>query len=157
MPAPSASQAAPKIIDLCQPSTPLTASPPTAAHADLPPLAEQPTSTALAPALSSINELTDATRAERRHIDRAYGLDCTIRTRHSRGQGHRILHPQLYRLRSGGLLSGDLQRALLELHSTPTPAIYAGHLDNWVRDPLRSNTPSRRLHAGRSRCWSFEG
>ena len=36
-------------------------------------------------------------------------------------------------------------RALLELHSAPTPAIYAGHLDNWVRDPLRSNTPSRRL------------
>ena len=105
----------------------------------------RPSAIALAPALSSINDLTDATRAERRHIDRTFGLDCTIRTRHSLGQGHRILHPQLYRLCSGGLLSGDLLRALLELHSTPTPAIYAGHLDNWVRDPLRTNTPSRRL------------
>ena len=85
---------------------------------------EQPTPTALAPALSSTNELTDATRAKRRQIDRAFGLDCTIRTRHILGQGHRILHPQLYRLCSGGLLSGDLLRALLELHSTPSPAIY---------------------------------
>ena len=141
----SATQAATNIIDLCQPSTPPTAGPPTVAHEDLPTPLAQPTSIALAPALSSINDLTDATRAERRHIDRTFGLDCTIRTRHSLGQGHRILHPQLYRLCSGGQLSGDLLRALLELHSTPTPAIYAGHLDNWVRDPLRTNTPSRRL------------
>jgi hypothetical protein len=99
----------------------------------------------LAPALSSITELTNMTQVERNHIDRAYGLDCTIHTRQSLDRGHRIQHPQMYRLCTGGLLSGDLLRALLELQSAPTPAIFAGHLDNWVRDPLRTNTPARRL------------
>ena len=98
-----------------------------------------------APALSSIAELSNATQVERNQIDRAYGLDCTIRTRQSLGRGHRIQHPQMYRLCTGGLLSGDLLRAHLELHSAPTPAIFSGHLDNWVRDPLRTNTPARRL------------
>jgi hypothetical protein len=84
-------------------------------------------------------------KLEQHHIDRAFRLDCTIRIRQGLGHGHRIQHPQLYRLCSGGLFSGVLLRALLELHCASTPAIYAGHLDNWVRDPLRTYTPSRRL------------
>ena len=32
----------------------------------------------------------------------------------------------------------------MDLHGTSTPALYNGHLDNWVRDPQRTNTPSRR-------------
>ena len=72
---------------------------------------------------------------ERHRINHYYGLDCTIRSRPSRGQGHRIQHPQLYRLCTGGLLSGDLLRALLDIQGSTTPAIYTGHLDNWVRDP----------------------
>ena len=90
----------------------------------------QATTQPLAPALSSITEITNATQAERNHIDRAYGLDCTIQTRQSLDRGHRIQHPQMYRLCTGGLLSGDLLRALMELQSAPTPAIFAGHLDN---------------------------
>jgi hypothetical protein len=32
----------------------------------------------------------------------------------------------------------------MDLHGTSTPALYNGHLDNWVRDKQRMNTPSRR-------------
>ena len=59
-----------------------------------PPTVGPPRLSAPAPALSSITELSDATCAERRHVDRAFGLDCTIRTRQGLGQGHRIQHPK---------------------------------------------------------------
>ena len=101
-------QAAQQHIDLRAPSTPpeetsCTADhTPTAAPDDTPltvdpkdesPHTAQPTAPPLAPALSSINALPDATKLERNRIDRTYGLDCTIRTRQSLGQGHRIHHP----------------------------------------------------------------
>ena len=115
---------------------------------DPPKLDHQPPPTIAAP-LPTLHFSTlphsELISTERRSINHHYGLDCTIRSRQSRGQGHRIQHPQLYRLCTGGLLSGDLLRALLDLQSSTTPTIYTGHLDNWVRDPLQSNTPSRRL------------
>ena len=67
----------------------------------LAPPVDPPTLSAPAPALSSITKLSDATCAERRRIDRAFGLDCTIRTRQCLGRDHRIQHPQMYRLCSG--------------------------------------------------------
>ena len=98
-----------------------------------------------APYLSTSDTISEAAQAEKAYMDRSYGLDCTIWTRQNLGHGHRIQHPQLYRLCSGGLLSRDLLRALLELNGTSTPTIYTSHIGNWVRDPLRSNTPTRSL------------
>jgi hypothetical protein len=107
-----------------------------------PPAATAPT---LAPYISASDSISEQIISERRIINHHYGLDCTIRSCHNLGQGHRIQHPQLYRLCTGGLISGNRLRALLDLQGSTTPTIYTGHLDNWGRDPLRSNTPSRRL------------
>ena len=89
---------APLIVDNKPPAVTEDLSPPTEsskhAQPSLPTL--QPAPTVLAPAPSSANELSDATQAERRQADHAFGLDCTIRTRQSIGHGHRIQHPQLY-------------------------------------------------------------
>ena len=51
----------------------------------------------------------------------------------------------MYRLCTGGLLTGDLLHALLQLQTLECPSICTRHLDSYVRDPTRTNTPSRAL------------
>ena len=51
----------------------------------------------------------------------------------------------MYRLCTGGLLTGDLLHALLHHQTTECPSICTRHINNYVRDPTHTNTPSRAL------------
>ena len=82
---------------------------------------------------------------ERHTIDRLYGLERGIHSNCHIGNDHRFSHPQLYRLCTGGLLTGDIIHAILDIHNNMRPKVCFRHLDNYVRDPTHSNVPSHRL------------
>ena len=93
---------------------------------------------------ASMQSLTEHIASERHEVDRNYGLECTINQPYRQTQQHRLQHPTMYRLCTGGLLTGDLLHALLH-HQTADSPICTRHIDSYVRDPTHTNTPSRAL------------
>ena len=95
--------------------------------------------------LGTNSEVTLQQLDERQTIDRTYGLDCSIQSNRNISIDHRLHHPQLYRLCTGGLLTGDIIHAIMDIQNTMRPNVCFKHMDNYVRDPTHSNIPSTRL------------
>jgi hypothetical protein len=95
--------------------------------------------------LGTNNTIDQQIQDERRTIDRLYGLECGIQSNSHIGADHRFSHPQLYRLCTGGLLTGDIIHAVLDIQNTMRSRVCFRHMDNYVRDPAHSNIPSHRL------------
>ena len=100
--------------------------------------------------LGNNSELTQQLFDERRAIDRTYGLECSIQSTRNISTDHRLNHPQLYRLCTGGLLTGDIIHAIMDIQNTMRPNVCFKHMDNYVRDPL---TPTYHL-SGSSKNYS---
>ena len=122
----------------------LTSTPDTAPTAPSQPAAAQPSSPSPL-SLGTNNSINPQILDERHTIDRLYGLECGIQSNCHIGNEHRFSHPQLYRLCTGGLLTGDIIHAILDIHNNMRPKVCFKHLDNYVRDPTHSNVPSHRL------------
>ena len=95
--------------------------------------------------LGTNSEVTQQLLDERRTIDRTYGLDCSIQSTRNISTDHRFHHPQLYRLCTGGLLTGDIIHAIMDIQNTMRPNVCFKHMDNYVRDPTHTNLPSARI------------
>jgi len=122
----------------------LTSTPDTAPTAPSQSVAAQPSSPSPLH-LGSNTSINQQILDERHTIDRLYGLECGIQSNCHIGNEHRFSHPQLYRLCTGGLLTGDIIHAILDIHNNMRPKMCFKHLDNYVRDPTHSNVPSHRL------------
>ena len=55
---------------------------------------------------ASTQPISTQVAQERRNIDKHYGLDCTLNQLYRRIQQHRLQHLEMYRLCTGGLLTG---------------------------------------------------
>ena len=105
----------------------LTSTPDSAPTAPVPTPAVQPTSPPPLH-LGTNNEITQQILDERRTIDRIYGLDCSIQSTRNLSNEHRLMHPQLYRLSSGGLLTGDIIHAILDIQNNMRPNVCFKHM-----------------------------